>query len=178
MTEPIQFRDLHAADARFIELVYHELLEPSFGLDELDPLEVVLDGLAKDGGFELWGLCAMDGDMPVGCILGYPYRESGVLLIGYLVVRDGMRGRGIGGSLADEVRRRWYQDPGLPLVLAEVEDPRYHPVVGDIDPDQRVAFYARRGAQIIVGPVFPATARGRGQAARVRPLADRPARQR
>ena len=115
MAEPIQFRDLHTANARFIELVYHELLEPSFGPDELDPLEVVLDGLAKDGSFELWGRCAMDGDMPVGCILGYPYRESGVLLIGYLVVRDGMRGRGIGGSLADEVRRRWYGEPGLPL---------------------------------------------------------------
>ena len=163
MAEPIQFRDLHAADARFIELVYHELLEPSFGPDELDPLEVVLDGLAKDGGFEIWGLCAMDGDMPVGCILGYPYRESGVLLIGYLVVRDAMRGRGIGGSLADEVRRRWYEDPGLPLVLAEVEDPRYHPVVGDIDPDQRVAFYARRGAQIIAGPYFQPRLEGEGR---------------
>ena len=113
MAELIQFRDLHA-EGQFssLELVYHELLEPSFGPDELDPLDVVLDGLAKDGSFELRGLCAMDGDMPVGCILGYPYRDSGVLLIGYLVVRDGcavaasaecwrMRSGGAGtGSLA------------------------------------------------------------------------------
>jgi hypothetical protein len=45
MSASIQFRDMRAADAGFIELVYRELLEPSFSPDELDPLDVILDGL-------------------------------------------------------------------------------------------------------------------------------------
>ncbi len=103
MSTSIQFRDLRAdADASFIEDIYREILQPSFSPDELDPLEVILDGLTEGGSYELWGLSAMDGDMPVGCMLVYPYRESGVLLIGYLAVKQGARSRGIGGLLADE----------------------------------------------------------------------------
>jgi|SRR5271166_2540508 len=155
MSTSIQFRDLRAdADVSFIEVIYREILQPSFSPDELDPLDLILDGLTRGGSYELWGLSAMDGDMPVGCMLVYPYRESGVLLIGYLAVKQGARSRGIGGLLADEGGRRWYGQPGFPLVVAEIEDPRYHAAEGDVDPERRVAFYARRGAQIVIGPYF------------------------
>lgn len=163
MDNPIQLRDMRAADTRFIEIVYREILEPSFSPDELDPLDLILDGLTDGGSYELWGLSALDGDRPVGCILGYPYRESGVLLIGYLVTRDGERSRGIGGLLADEAGRRWYRQPGLSLVVAEVEDPRYHAVAGDIDPERRIAFYSRHGAHIIAGPYFQPRIEGEGR---------------
>ncbi len=155
MSTSIQFRDLRAdADVSFIEVIYREILQPSFSPDELDPLDLILDGLTRGGSYELWGLSSMDGDMPVGCILGYPYRESGVLLIGYLAIKQDARSRGIGGLLADESGRRWYGQPGFPLVVAEIEDPRYHAAEGDIDPGRRVAFYARRGDQIVIGPYF------------------------
>jgi GNAT superfamily N-acetyltransferase len=155
MTARIQFRDLRTeADEKFIEAVYREVLEPSFSSDELDSLELVLDGLAEGGSYESWGLCALDRDTPAGCVLGYPYPESGVLLIGYVAARPGERSRGIGGLLLAEARRRWYGKAGLSLVLAEIDDPRCHPVVDGIDPERRVAFYARHGTQIIVGPYF------------------------
>lgn len=155
MKTPIRFRDLRAdGDASLIEVIYHEILEPSFGPDELDTLDTVLDGLAADGSYEAWGLCALDGGTPVGCILGYPYPESGVLLTGYVAAKPGLLGRGIGGLLMDEAQKRWYGTADLTLVVAEIEDPRHYPVVGDIDPKLRAAFYARRGGQVVVGPYF------------------------
>lgn len=163
MDVSMQFSDMREASSSFVEVVYREILEPSFSPDELDPLDFVLDGLTEGGSYELWGLTALDDGRPVGCILGYPYRESGVLLVGYLAIRDGERSRGLGGLLADEIRRRWYEQPGLPLVLAEVEDPRYHAVAGDIDPARRVAFYSGRGAQILTGPYFQPRLEGEGR---------------
>ena len=48
-------------------------------------------------------------------------------------------------------------------MLAEIEDPRYHPAVGDIDPARRVAFYARLAAQMVVGPYFQLQLGGEGK---------------
>ena len=99
MSNSIRFYDMRDADSGFVEIVYREILEPSFSPDELDPLDLILDGLTEGGSCELWGLSALDrADRPVGCILGYPYRESGVLLIGYLVMQAWVtRSHGIGG---------------------------------------------------------------------------------
>ena len=143
-----------------IEDVYHDILEPSFGPDELDTLDTLLDGLAKR---EVWGLCAVDGDTPVGCVLGYPFTESKVLLIGYLTVKPGLRSGGIGGRLLDDAQQRWSGKDDLTLVLAEVEDPRRHPAAGDVDPKRRAEFYARRGAQVVVGPYFQPRLEGAGK---------------
>jgi GNAT superfamily N-acetyltransferase len=155
MTTGIQIRDMRTeVSTSLIETIYHELLEPSFGFDELDPLDTVLDGLAEGGSQEVWGLCAMDGEKPVGCIFGYPHARSQVLVIGYLAARPGLRGHGIGAMLLDQVRQRWFEEPGIKLVVAEVQDPRSHAVLGDIDPERRVAFYSRRGWQVVVGPYF------------------------
>ncbi len=152
MDIPIQVRDLGAeADPRLIETFYHEILEPSFSLDELDPLDVFLQGLTSG---DIWGLGALDGETPVGNIMGYPYPQSQVLLIGYVAVRPGMRSRGVGALLLEEAARHWYGKVGSTLVVAEIDDPRYHPAVGDIDPCRRVAFYARHGTRIAVAPYF------------------------
>lgn len=164
MTAQIQFRDMRTeVDTKFNEAVYRDIIAPSFGPDELDPLDTVLDGLAENGSYEAWGLCALDGETPVGCILGYPYPETGVLLIGYVSVRPGTRGGGVGGLLLDAARRRWYAKPGLTLVLAEIEDPRFHPVVDGVDPERRVAFYARHGVQVVVGPYIQPRVEGEGK---------------
>ena len=154
MTTEMQILDMGSeVSMGLIENIYRDILQPAFGPDELDTLDTVLDGLVK-GSYEAWGLCAMDGETPVGCMLGYPYRQSRVLLIGYVAVKAGLRARGIGSRLADEARQKWYGQPGLTLVVAEIEDPRRHPVIGDVDPKRRLAFYAARGAQVVVGPFF------------------------
>ena len=152
MTTGIQVRNMATeVSESVIRDIYRDILEPSFGTDELDTLETLLDGLAND---EAWGVCALDGKSPVGCVLGYPFVDSQVLLIGYVTAKPGLRGGGIGGLLMDAVEQRWFQNADFTLVVAEVEDPRRHPVVGDIDPRRRAEFYARRGAQVIVGPYF------------------------
>ena len=88
MNSRIRCRDLRAnAETSLIKATYKEILEPSFSLDELDTLDGVLAGLTEDGSYECWGLCALDDETPIGCILGYPFPESRVLLIGYIAVR-------------------------------------------------------------------------------------------
>ncbi len=155
MTTQLALRSLRTdADEKFLESVYRDILEPSFTADELDPLEVIRDGLADDGDYQIWGLCAVADETPVGCILGYRYPESGVLLIGYVAVRPGERGRGAGGLLLGAARQQWYGNASISLVLAEIDDPRCHPVVNGIDPERRVAFYARHDTRLVVGPYF------------------------
>ena len=161
MTTGIQVRNMPTeVSVSLIDDAYSEILEPSFGPDELDTLDTLLDGLAKS---EVWGLCAVDGEMPVGCVLGYPFPQSNVLLIGYLTIKPGLRGGGIGAKLMDEAQQRWFGKDGLTLVVAEVEDPRRHPAVGDVDPKRRAQFYARRGAQVVVGPYFQPRLEGAGK---------------
>jgi GNAT superfamily N-acetyltransferase len=163
ITNGIQVLDMRSeVSASLIGDMYRLILRPSFGSNELDTLETVLDGLAAGGGYETWGLCAVDGETPVGCVLGYPFVGSHVLLIGYVTVRPGLRNRGIGGLLMDQVQQRWYQQDDVALVVAEVEDPRHHPATHEIDPKRRAAFYARRGAQVVVGPYFQPRLDGEG----------------
>ncbi len=155
MASPIQVDDMRStvSAARYDE-IYREILHPSFRPDELDPPSAVFDALAPDGRFQPSGLCAFDGDTPVGCVLAYPFPLSRVLLIGYVAVRSGYRGRGVGALLLDSAAQKWFGTADFTLVLAEVEDPRHHPVAGDIDPTRRVNFYARRGARVVLGPYF------------------------
>lgn len=162
MHAPIRFRDLRD-DTALIDAIYHEILEPSFHPDELETLDSILDGLTPGGSHEAWGLCALEGEKAVGCIVAYPYRRSGVLLIGYVAVRPGQRSRGIGELLLDEARRRWYGEPDITLVVAEIDDPRYHPPAGEVDADRRVAFCGRRGMQVVVGPYFQPRLKGEGK---------------
>jgi GNAT superfamily N-acetyltransferase len=164
MITEIEGRDLRSyVCTGLVEGVYRDILSPSFGPDELDTMETVLEGLTEGGSYDAWGLCAFDGQTPVGCILGYPFPRSHVLLIGYLSVKPGFRGRGIGHILLDAARQRWYEKPNVALVLAEVEDPRCHRVEGDVDPERRATFYARQGAQVVVGPYFQPRLEGEGK---------------
>jgi GNAT superfamily N-acetyltransferase len=146
-----------------IETIYRELLAKSFGANELDTLDTLKDGLAKDGSYEAWGLCVLDGETPIGCVLGYPDESSKAVLIGYLVVNPRLRGRGTGSRLITEVQKRWFGKPEYTLVLCEVEDPRHHGVVMGGDPVKRVELYARQGMQVVVGPYFQPKLEGEGK---------------
>ncbi len=91
------------------------------------------------------------GDV-VGGAVGEHYPDAGVVLLSYLVVDGARRGGGIGGALLDRARRTWSAASGL--ILAEIEDPRFHPPTPDQDPRRRIAFYARHGTLAIDGPYF------------------------
>ncbi len=166
MATDLEIRDLRTSgNQTLIERIYKEILEPAFDPAELDPLEVMLDGLSEQGSYEAWGLCALDRDgVPVSVVLGYPFMRSKVLLIGYIASRSGERSRGAGSRLIEEAHRQWFARPGINLVIAEVEDPRHFHPVGNIDPGRRVAFYAHHGCEFVVGPYFqPQVREGAGR---------------
>ena len=155
ITSGVQILDMRSqVSASLIEDIYRHLLKPSFESNELDSFDTILDGLSEGGSYEAWGLCALDGETPVGCVLGYPFTGSRALLIGYVTVKPGLRSHGIGGLLMDHVEQKWYGKDDLALVVAEVEDPRHHRAAEGIDPKRRAAFYGRRGARVVVGPYF------------------------
>ncbi len=164
MASPIQVDDMRSTvSASRYDEIYREILHPSFRPDELDPPNAVFDAMAPRRRYQASGLCALDGGTPVGCILAYPFPLSQVLLIGYVAVKSGYRGRGVGALLLDAAAQQWFGTADFTLVLAEVEDPRHHPGAGDIDPTRRVNFYARRGARVVLGPYFQPRLGGAGK---------------
>jgi GNAT superfamily N-acetyltransferase len=161
MTIGMRVRDMSTeVSESIVREIYHDILEPSFRPNELDTFETLLEGLRND---EVWGVCALEGATPVGCVLGYPYPQSQVLLIGYVTVKPGLRGGGIGSVLMDAAEQRWFGNTNFTLVVAEVEDPRRYPVTEGIDPKRRAQFYGRRGGMVVVGPYFQPRLEGAGK---------------
>jgi predicted N-acetyltransferase YhbS len=156
MSSSPRISDLNdARNAALVDAVYRQILEPSFPEAELETLENVHEGLTGDSDIRLMGLCALSDDgEPLACIVAYQFPRSGVLLIGYVAVREGARDQGLGGLLMDEAARRWYEGAGNGLVMGEVEDPRHHSPALGADPVRRVQFYARRGVLAVEGPYF------------------------
>jgi GNAT superfamily N-acetyltransferase len=150
--QPVQIVDVNAArDGDLIDRIYHELLEPNFPPDELDPPEPTRAGIL---GGQILTLAAQDdaGDL-LGCVLGYPDEAAGVLLIGYIAVRSDRRSKGVGSALLESARDAWYDAPWCKLVVAEIEDPRFHHSEGQ-DTERRVSFYVRQGAELVGAPYF------------------------
>jgi GNAT superfamily N-acetyltransferase len=96
--------------------------------------------------------CAADG-LVIGGALGEVYSASGVLLLGYLAVRPGFRGKGIGSVVMAALRERWLgQDT---LAVLEMDDPRYHAPHPDYgDPEARLRFYGAIGVRLLGIPYF------------------------
>jgi GNAT superfamily N-acetyltransferase len=148
----VEVRDLRDCD---LDRVYHEVLEPAFGHEELETLEIFRGAVEADGAEAAFGLCAVDAHgAPVGCIIFYPDPSSGILLLGYIATRSGRRSTGVGRLLYETSRDRWFADGQFEAVVAEVDDPRFFPDTGDISPDRRVAFYNSIDSELIVGPYF------------------------
>jgi GNAT superfamily N-acetyltransferase len=76
---------------------------------------------------------------------------SGVLLLGYLAVRPGWRGRGVGSAVMATLRERWLEPDSLALL--ELDDPRYHaPHPEHGDPLARLRFYGASGVRLLPSP--------------------------
>jgi GNAT superfamily N-acetyltransferase len=137
-----------------IEALYQQVLVPSFPPDELVSLDEVQE-IADREDASIW----LAEDDAEGTILGGAVAEWDasvrVLLLSYLAVRPGVRGRGIGGHLYLAALESWRQRFKPCLVIAEVEDPAVHTGSEDHgDPAARLQFYVDRGSRILDFPYF------------------------
>jgi predicted N-acetyltransferase YhbS len=149
----VTIEEIDAADDQQVADFYGRVLAPNFPADELETSENIAEGL-KSG--ETTALVARNPDGAiVGGAVGDLFPRSGVLLLSYLAVAAGGRGTGIGGLLMRALTDRWSSKYSPPLLVMEVEDPRYHhasPAFGD--PVARVRFYERLGVRALPVPYF------------------------
>ncbi|HZE40454.1 MAG TPA: GNAT family N-acetyltransferase [Stackebrandtia sp.] len=132
--------------------VYDTILEPSFQDDELVTVETIIDNV-RHGVDDVF--VAFEDDAPAALTLGHWYPEPKVALLGYLAVRPGVRGAGLGGAVLRHYIEHWSTVGGAELVLAEAERPDVHPADPDHgDPEARLRFYARHGARALALPHF------------------------
>jgi GNAT superfamily N-acetyltransferase len=145
--------EIDADDAREVAEFYCCVLAPHFPADELESSENIAAGL-KSGGTKALVARTAEGVI-VGGAVGDLFPRSGVLLLSYLAVAAESRGTGTGGLLMKTLTDLWGRQLSPPLLIMEVEDPRYHhsdPAFGD--PEARVRFYDRLGARALPVPYF------------------------
>jgi GNAT superfamily N-acetyltransferase len=136
-----------------IEDFYHKVLVPSFPADELISLDEVQEIATGEDG-SIWLAEDTDGTILAGAIAEWD-ESVRVLLLGYLAVRPGIRGGGIGGPLYLTALDSWRQRFKPCLILAEIEDPEVHDGNEDHgDPAARLRFYVNRGSRILDFPYF------------------------
>ena len=151
----LTIRDLHSVtdDPALVARVYADVLRPSFTVDELSGPAAVEPGEAR-----VLTVALDDDGTPVAAAV--TEIEPVVCLLGYLAVSPAARGLGAGGRIMAHLVQSW-QAAGLPLVLAEVHDPRGHAETEDEHPQARLRFYGRAGADVLDVPwVQPALAGG------------------
>ncbi len=146
------YLDVEQADEQMLEFLYATVLQPAFPPAELVTLDELRNWCAA-GPPARRGLLLLESDRPVAAILAEYFRTSDVLLISYLAVAAAWRGRGFGAALVREALSRWDSPPPV-AVLAEVEDPRWHPLGRYVDPVARLRFYHRLGARALPIPYF------------------------
>jgi GNAT superfamily N-acetyltransferase len=157
------------ADSQQVTSFYEAVLAPHFRDDELERPEGFAAGL-RGGGSRALAARDENGAIVGGAVTDW-FPRSQVLLLSYLAVLTGYRSAGVGSRLIAAVRG---EEPaagagrpagGPPLIVAEVEDPRYYPsdpVMGD--PHARVRFYERLGARTLPVPYAqPALGPGRSR---------------
>jgi GNAT superfamily N-acetyltransferase len=154
-----------ALDRSMLERFYRSVLQPSFAEAELMTLEEIC-GAYLGAGAEPGALLLVDGE-PIAGLLAETYPSSGVLLIGYLAVHRSYRGRGGGGHLLAEMLQKWQASLQPSLVVAEIDDPRFHHPDDDTgDPGARLRFWDRAGARLLAMPYFQPSLRSGSPRAR------------
>jgi GNAT superfamily N-acetyltransferase len=135
--------------ADLLRSFYDEILVEAFSPDELgEPWWELGSGTSART------LLAMGpSDDVLGGVVSELFPESRVLLISWLAVRSGLRGKGIGSLLMRSAADRWYGHPGQQLVVGEIDDPRHWPSEAQ-DPVLRLRFYDRVGALALARPYF------------------------
>jgi GNAT superfamily N-acetyltransferase len=139
-------------DSPLLDVVYDELLVPAFPAHELVTPAELRAGL--ESGL-LWISAVVREGRPDGAAIAEWSPQSGVLLLGYMVVRQDLRSSGIGGALMAELLTGWQERVHPLLTLAEIEHPAVHTPDGEHgDQVARLRFYARHGARVLDLPYF------------------------
>ena len=135
--------------AGLLRELHDDVLRPSFRPEEYVSPTVI--NPAK----KLAIIARADDGLVVGGALGEAYPHSRVLLLGYLAVRPGLRGKGIGSVLMAALKERWLDRDGENLAVLEIDDPRYHaPHPDHGDPAARLRFYGAFGVRLLGIPYF------------------------
>jgi GNAT superfamily N-acetyltransferase len=144
----IVFADCTELDQGSFTMLYRRVLEPAFPPSELEDLDTLMCAYLS-GGAGFLSLVALRGSEAVGVALGEFHAPSGILMLGYLAVRDDQRGLGVGTALLERALPSWRTAVNPIAVLAEVEDPRSHSKSQYGDPAARLRFYERFGSQVL-----------------------------
>lgn len=147
--------DSYTLDSEQLGRFYDEILAPAFDVDELVERAELVDALADRNSLTRARI-ALDGTGEIiGGVIGDWFAAGRVMLLSYLAARPGLRGHGIGQRLLADATPSWISDFGAVLVVAEVENPRFHVAdEGHGDPTARLRLYARLGAKILRMPYF------------------------
>lgn len=137
---------LVAVDNEALRRFHATLLEPAFPPAELMTYEELRDARLEA---TTRGTILFDADDPVAGIITEDYLEGRVVLVAYLIVAAPARNGGIGARLLSETVA---SQSHAPLVLAEVEDPRYFAASDAADPLARLRFYDRAGSRLLPLP--------------------------
>ncbi|MDX3240240.1 GNAT family N-acetyltransferase [Streptomyces sp. ME03-5709C] len=139
-------------DSPLLDVVYDELLVPSFPTHELITPAELRAGLESR---LMWVSAALRGGRADGAAVAEWSPRSRVLLLSYIAVRRNVRSSGIGGVLMSEVLHGWQERVHPLLTLAEIEHPAVHtPHDERGDQAARLRFYARHGARVLNLPYF------------------------
>jgi GNAT superfamily N-acetyltransferase len=137
-----------------IEAFYHQILVPSFPAAELIGLDEIQD-IADREDASIWLAENAEGTILGGAVAEWD-KSLRVLLLGYLAVRPGIRGGGIGGPLYLTALESWRKRFKPCLIIAEIEDPSAHSGSSQDygDSAARLRFYLSRGSRILDVPYF------------------------
>jgi hypothetical protein len=142
-----------AFDQPTLDRFYRDVLQPSFPPVELISLEAVRNAYLGAHA-QPAALLIADGE-PIAGILAETYPASGVLLIAYLAVHRAHRSSGHGARLLAATLPKWRAALRPSLVLAEIDDPRYHAADADTgDPWARLRWWDRAGSRLLAMPYF------------------------
>jgi GNAT superfamily N-acetyltransferase len=150
-------------DGPILDAFYDHILLPAFPADELVTLASLRQQTGGDAS-EVWAVVDDDGRV-LGGLVGEWFPACQAMLLSYLAVAPGGRGKGIGTLLYAGVIDKWRSQYRPCVVLAEVESPVHHAgseAYGD--PVARLRFYVRHGARLLDLPYFqPALGPGRSR---------------
>jgi len=158
LSDAVHFLDCREISLETLELVYRDLLEPSFPPTELDTFQGIQTRyLTGDSP----GIIALLDDTPMAVAFGDYHEPSDLLLLSYLAVRPKQRGTGFGAAILRRAVDDWNERYNPMAIVAEVEDPRFHTSVKHGDPAARLRFYDRAGAFVLPFQYFqPAVSEG------------------
>jgi GNAT superfamily N-acetyltransferase len=137
--ETVHLRDV---DDDTFEKCYDALMRPSFSQAELMTFDEIQH--ARHTG-ESGGVVMLADGAPLAIMVTEEDLGGRGSRLAYLVVAADSRGKGIGSQLLDSLPGR----QGSLVVLAEIEDPRFHAPVGASDPVARLRFYDRAGSRLL-----------------------------